>query len=94
MPSQEQSVKTDMSSVLPTKKKDADLTSLFSLPLYRHIPWHNLYLFYLSLISVSLQFALYRSLLIHITALHPPPPPLSVTLTDADIAYAHFHSLE
>jgi len=35
--------------------------------LYRHIPWHNLYLFYLSLISVSLQSALYRSLLSHIT---------------------------
>ena len=58
---------------------------------YRHIPWHNLYLFYLSLISVSLQSALYRSLLTHITALHHPPP-LSITLTDADIASAHLHS--
>ena len=47
----------------------------------------------LSLISVklSVQSALYRSLLTHITALHPPPP-LSVTLTDADIASAHLHS--
>ena len=58
---------------------------------YRHIPWHNLYLFYLSLISVSLQSALYRSLLTYITALHHPPP-LSITLTDADIASAHLHS--
>jgi hypothetical protein len=52
----------------------------------------SLYLFYLSLISVSLQSALYRSLLTHITALHPPPSPLSVTLTDADTASAHLHS--
>jgi len=58
---------------------------------YRHIPWHNLYLFYLSLISISLQSTLYRSLLTHITALHHPPP-LSITLTDADIASAQLHS--
>ncbi len=58
---------------------------------YRHIPWHNLYLFYLSLISVSLQSTLYRSLLTHINALHHPSP-LSIILTDADIASAHLHS--
>jgi len=36
---------------------------------YHHIPWRNLYLFYLSLISVSLQSALYRSLLTYTTPL-------------------------
>ena len=43
-------------------------------------------------LSIILPYPnIYRSLLTHITTLHPPPP-LFVTLTDADIASAHLHS--
>lgn len=59
--------------------------------LYRHIPWRDQYLLYLSLISVSLQSVLCRSHLTRISALHHPSP-LSITLNDVDIASAHLHS--
>ena len=58
---------------------------------FRHIPWNNLFQFFLSILSVSLHSALSRAIITHTSCLHPPPPLLSV-LTDADISIAHVFS--
>jgi len=58
---------------------------------FRHIPWTNLFQFFLSILSVSLHSALSRAIITHTSSLHPPPPLLTV-ITDADISTVHLFS--
>lgn len=52
--------------------------------------WRTILSVYLSVISVSLQSALYLLILLPYTT--PPPPPLSINFNDADLVSALHHS--